>query len=88
MYQRMSKHYFWLDMKKDIKEYATQCEQCNMHSNPFRIGLKNKKSRKPFGRVAMDVIGPFPATPEGNRYIAIFVHYCTHFPNGSSSGRC
>ena len=28
----------------------------------------------------MDVIGPFPATPEGNRYIAIFVDYCTHFP--------
>ena len=34
----------------------------------------------PFDRVAIDVLGPFPTSDRGNKYIVIFTDYFTKWP--------
>jgi len=34
----------------------------------------------PFDRIAVDFVGPLPATKDGNRYILVFVDYATRWP--------
>lgn len=34
----------------------------------------------PLERVAMDVIGPLPKTPRGNRFVLVVVDYFTRWP--------
>ena len=37
-------------------------------------------------RVAVDVMGPFPRTDAGNRYVLVAMDYFTKWPSGSRDG--
>ena len=70
--------WFWPGCREDIKQYCTQCLTCaatnNPHSKkpvPLRRMLNPPTS---FGqRVHMDLIGPLPTSPNGNKYILTMV---------------
>lgn len=38
-----------------------------------------EKVHAPFGRTAMDIVGPLPCTTPGNRYILVFVDHLTRY---------
>ena len=35
---------------------------------------------EPFQRIAMDIVGPLPRTPAGNRYVLVVCDYATKYP--------
>ena len=35
---------------------------------------------EPFSRIAMDIVGPFPKSSSGNRYILVLCDYASRYP--------
>lgn len=72
-YLRIRKHFAWRNMKRDIEEHIRNCRPCQ------EMKLVRKKTRQPmvltdtpghaFDKVALDIVGPFRRTSQGNRYV-------------------
>src|SRR6266540_849272 len=76
MYYHISKRYLWQNMRKDIKEYAKTCFQCQQR------GLIRQNNQKQtisptdiFERWEVDIVEPLPITREENRYIVVAIDY-------------
>ena len=67
-------------MRSDIKTWCAQCHTC-MRAKKLPINrrspLQQRLSGAPFERVAVDLMGPFEKTANGNLYIAVFQDYFT-----------
>ncbi len=81
MYYHISKRYLWQNMRKDIKEYAKTCFQCQQRGS---MRQNNQKRTIPptdiFERWGVDIVGPLPITREGNRYIVVAMDYFLRWP--------
>ena len=70
-------------MFKNIEHWCHSCIGCAIKKIPRG---KRKAPLLPipvegaFDRVAVDALGPFPATNDGNRYILVFSDYYTRLP--------
>ena len=82
-YEKIRMRYYWYGMFKDIEHWCKSCVDCAMKKMPRN---RRKAPLLPipvdgaFDRVAMDILGPFPATDDGNRYIIVFSDYYTRWP--------
>ena len=82
-YEKVRVRYYWHGMFKDIEHWCNSCVDCAMKKIPRG---KRKAPLLPipvegaFDRVAMDILGPFPVTNDGNRYIIVFSDYYTRWP--------
>ena len=79
VYKTLSKiqlKFFWPSMRKDVIEYCQNCLTC-LKTNPTythqRAPLCNIISTEFNQRVNCDIIGPLPATHDGNKYILTIV---------------
>src|SRR6266542_3434851 len=81
MYYHISKRYIWQNIRKDIKEYAKTCFQCQQRRS---MRQNNQKQTIPltdiFERWGVDIVRPLPITREGNRYIVIAMDYFLRWP--------
>ena len=82
-YEKIRARYYWNGMFKDIEHWCYTCVDCAMIKMPRN---KHKAPLLPipvdgaFNRVAMDILGPFPVTNSGNRYVIVFTDYYTRWP--------
>ena len=82
-YEKIRARYYWNGMFKDIEHWCNTCVDCAMKKMPRN---KHKAPLLPipvdgaFDRVAMDILGPFPVTNSGNRYVIVFTDYYTRWP--------
>jgi transposase InsO family protein len=63
---RISKFYYWPGMIKDIKRHVNECEACN-RAKPaphMQTEAKAVKFQEAFETIAIDLVGPLPATPQ------------------------
>ena len=72
-YWRIRKDYFWNNLKNDVQKYVKYCRKCQENK---LVRIKNRQPMQitdtpaqPFERVQMDIIGPLPVSPRGNKYI-------------------
>ena len=81
---KVGQRFFWMGMAKDVRSYVRACEHCNSRKStrkstePIQISLPSVNN--PFDRVAVDFVGPLPKTPDGNKYILVFIDYATRWP--------
>lgn len=85
-YQRIRQHYSWDNMKKDIQTFINQCRNCQIKK------LTRIKTKQPmiitdtpgsaFDKVALDIVGPLPATQIGNEYIVTMQDLLTKYSVG------
>lgn len=75
-YKRMTKkiklYHYWKNMTKDIKNYVNECALCqkNKISRYTKMPMEiTTTSEKPFDKIFLDIVGPFPISNKGNRYI-------------------
>ena len=77
---KVRQRYFWHDMKNDVKLFCQQCTNCAQKKPPA------KKNKAPLGqyligapleRVALDIVGPFPRSDSGNKYVLVLGDYFT-----------
>lgn len=75
---RLSKHYYWYHMKEDVYDWVQKCTVCGANR---RTPLKPKaplgdlRIGAPMDRIGVDLLGPLPVTPRGNKYIMVAQDY-------------
>lgn len=82
-YNKIKYHYYWENMKNDIKDYIKHCKTCQISKTNFR----NNKSpmqitttaSKFCEQIAIDFVGPLPETRNGNRFILTLQDDLTKF---------
>ena len=83
----LSKYFFWYKMDKDVTWWIKTCEVCQRRKRPNRppkAPMKKYVSGFPNERVAMDVMGAFKESKNGNKYVLCitdhFSKYSRAFP--------
>lgn len=77
---------WWHDIERDIRNFAQTCPQCqcSQRSRPGQEPELPRTLSSPnldlFDRWVVDLIGPLPQTPKGNRWILTCVEYLTAWP--------
>lgn len=72
----MSSRFYWREMVKDIIEYIETCLHCvsRKSSQPLSSGLMQLFSpTERFQLCYMDILGPFPTTHSGNKYVLVMI---------------
>ena len=62
-------------MYSDVEHWIRGCIHCskrNGNRSKYKAPLHPIPAREPWDQVVCDVIGPFPATLSGNKYIVVF----------------
>ena len=77
------KRFYWKNMKTDIKNWVAACHPCQRR----KMGKQNSTGKRrtvlqkrPFETVSIDLVGPFPETPEGYVYVLTMVCHFTRYP--------
>ena len=81
VHSQLSRHYWWLGMRKDISRWSRGCLTCASRSvgRPVKPLLTPIPVGGPFDRVGVDVL-QLPLTQQGNRYAVVFMDYITKWP--------
>ena len=77
---KIGSRFFWPKMNLDITRYVQSCVSCQ-----GRKGVPDKppgflqciKVERPFEKVGIDLLGPFPLSHKGNKMIIVAVDYLT-----------
>ena len=69
-------------MYKDVEHWCKSCTECSMRKSPRhskKAPLLSIPVENAFDWVAVDVLGPFPPSNRGNRYVVVFSDYLTRW---------
>ena len=78
----VKRNYFWPGCSKDVEDFVTYCEICNLHKGSPNVPAPLERyptELYPFQVVSMDFVGPMPATQRSNKYILVFIDYLTRW---------
>ena len=89
-FSKFKQRYWRKGMFKDVEHWVKSYVESSMRKSPRnskKAPLLPIPVEGEFGRVAVDVLGPFPPFSKGNRYVVVFSDYSTlwveAFPVGS-----
>jgi transposase InsO family protein len=91
---KVKERFFWQGMAKETENYVKSCPDCQARKRPTQKPpglLQPIPVGKPFDRVGIDLLGPFPKTPRGNTFIICCTDYATRWvitkclPTGGSA---
>ena len=79
--------FYWNGMSKDITDHVVTCPLCQLANQPTTERSDNRtliptETDLPWEKVGLDLLGPFPPTKEGYRYVALLEDYHTHYVLG------
>lgn len=77
---RIRQKYHWYGMRQDVEWYVKQCASCaaTKHGNrSIRAHLQQYHAGCPMERIHMDILGPFPESDRGNKYILVIMDQFT-----------
>ena len=76
---KVKRRFFWPLCKKDVQRWCSSCEMCaRVKSGPRnRAQLHQIPVGAPLDRLALDIVGPLPATERNNVYILVVSDYFT-----------
>lgn len=79
---RIKLTWFWPKITADVRRLVQSCEICQTAKSG---GLRGNRSRgplwvgRPWQKVAIDLVGPMPLTPRGNRWILVLTDHFTRW---------
>jgi len=72
-----------MGMARDIQNWLRACDSCQrikgMGRHGTRMNMKTEAVSAPLERVAVDIMGPWPTTSRGNRFIVIYQDYFSNW---------
>lgn len=92
---RIQERYYWPRLTTDVTRYVRTCRDCQRRKTPPTrpAGLLQPIDPpcRPFQQIGMDLLGPFPTSAFGNKWIVVATDYLTRYaetkalPKGSAS---
>ena len=73
---KVKKHFTWGGLSKDVQLYCQACHVCATRKNAGRhrrAEMRRYDVGLPMEEVAIDLMGPFPESDEGNKYVLVVV---------------
>ena len=77
---KIRQRYYWPGLENDVRAYIAGCEKCMKHKGPIpkkRGPMQITRSGYPMERIAVDILGEFLMTENGNKYILVVGDYFT-----------
>ena len=74
--KKVKKYFNWGSMNTDVQDYCQVCKAC---ATCKTVGRKPKAEMRrydvglPMEEIAIDLMGPFPITENGNKYVLVVV---------------
>lgn len=82
-YDRIRKRYHWPGLYRSVKRYVSHCRECQRRKSVPQLPpgqlIPIPPAVAPFHRVGIDLLGRFPKTSLGNRWIIVCTDYLTRF---------
>lgn len=81
-YDRIRRRYFWPRLYSTVYKYVSSCIPCQRRKpSPPSAGLLQPllPPHAPFDRVGIDLLGPFPASPTGNKWVVVAIDHLTRY---------
>ena len=81
--KRMRQGFYWARHRRDVEDCCRQCDQCAAKKGPpgqSHALLQQFPVGEPMERLGVDIVGPFPVTDSGNRWILTAMDYFTKWP--------
>jgi len=81
--RRLRKGFYWGRHKRDVEDFCRQCDSCAARKGPpgqSHAQLQQFPVGAPLERVGVDVMGPFPVSEGGNRWVLTAMDYFTKWP--------
>ncbi|MCG8033309.1 MAG: DDE-type integrase/transposase/recombinase [Candidatus Thiodiazotropha taylori] len=79
---KIKQNFYWYKMKESVRLWVGQCSFCEARKRPTKkpkAPLKEYSVGFPMDRVSVDVLGPFPVTKAGSRFILVVQDNFTKF---------
>lgn len=86
--RRIQEKYYWPGLSADVARYVKTCRDCQRRKTPPTrpAGLLQpiEPPEKPFQQIGMDLLGPFPTSTNGNKWIVVATDYLTRYAETAS----
>jgi len=72
--EKLLQQFYWYGVREDIRNWVRKCDTCGSIKTPSktaRAPLGKMPVGAPMDRLGIDVLGPLPETPRGNRHIIV-----------------
>ena len=79
---RLKEWFYWPGHHQDVRNWCDNCGVCATRKNPApkaKSTLKSIVVGYPLQLVAMDIVGPFPESPDSNTYVLVVADYFTRW---------
>lgn len=80
---RVRQTYYWPRLSSTVKRYVQSCRECQRRKSPSLKpgGLLQPIAppSAPFDQIGMDLLGPFPLSASGNKWIIVATDYLTRY---------
>lgn len=82
--ERLRRLYYWPGMVSQIRNYVSKCETCKQTKHPNRTLRPPMTdsvviSERPFQKIYIDFLGPYPRSRSGKLYIFLVIDQLTKF---------
>ena len=77
---KVRQRYYWPGLQNDVRSYIAGCEKCSKRKGPIpskSAPMQIVRSGYPMERIAVDILGEFPVTERGNKYVLVVGDYFT-----------
>ena len=75
-----ARRFYWPGQRRDVEDWCRSCTTCGARKSPTKrlhAPMQLERVGQPMQRVAMDILGPLPETPRGNKYVLVISDYFT-----------
>ena len=80
---KIRERYFWPGLSRLVADYVRQCRDCAMYK-PANVNMTPPlipiTSTKALQLIELDIVGPFPVSDKGNKYIFTIIDTYTRWP--------
>ncbi|UYV72850.1 hypothetical protein LAZ67_10000987, partial [Cordylochernes scorpioides] len=82
-YDRIRKRYFWPGLYNSVRRYVAHCKECQRKKGENKLPagklIPIQPPSFPFQKIGMDLLGRFPLSDKGNRWIIVCTDYLTKY---------
>lgn len=80
---KVSERYYWSGLSASVKQYVKGCRECQRRKKPSvkpaALLQPTEATCMPFDQAGMDILGPFPLSADGNKWVIIATDYLTPY---------